>query len=218
MKKTKIETNVDLDTDGQSDSLLWEIVKTVGVFLVAIIIFRFYIFQPFLVKGTSMEPNYHDGQYLVVNELAYHVGNPKRGDVVVFKHPEPACTDFVESNYINQVFLQGPCTNYIKRVIGLPGETVVVRDGKVFVKNADNPNGFQLNEDYIVAGTPTLGDQTKTLGKNEYFVLGDNRYPNASSDSREWGVLPRKNITGKANFILYPFSDLTVLHTATYSK
>jgi signal peptidase I len=218
VSKTKIQTNVDLDQGTSTDNLLWEILKTVGVFLVAIIIFRFYIFQPFLVKGTSMEPNFHDGQYLVVNELAYHLGSPKRGDVVVFKHPEPACTDFIEANYINQVFLQGPCTNYIKRVVGVPGETVIVKDGKVYVKNEKNPNGFELDEKYIVSGTPTLGDQTRTLGKDEYFVLGDNRYPNASSDSREWGVLPRKNITGKAAFILYPFDDLTVVKRASYAN
>lgn len=212
MSKKKIETNVDLDTDGKGDNLIWEIVKTVGVFLIAIIIFRFYIFQPFLVKGTSMEPNFHDGQYLVVNEFSYHIGSPKRGDVVVFKHPEPACTDFIAGGYINRVFMQGPCTNYIKRVIGLPGDTVVVKEGKVFVNNKE------LDEDYIVAGTPTLGDQTKTLGKDEFFVLGDNRYPNASSDSREWGVLPRGNITGKAAFILYPFDDLTVVKKVDYAK
>jgi signal peptidase I len=208
--KTKIETNVDLDADS-GDSLIWEIVKTVGVFLLAIIIFRFYIFQPFLVKGTSMEPNFHDGQYLVVNEFSYHVSDPKRGDVVVFKHPEPSCTEFVESNYFNRVFRQGPCTNYIKRVVGLPGETVIIKDGKVFVKNDKNSNGFELDEDFIVSGIPTLGDSTTTLGKDEYFVLGDNRYPNASSDSREWGVLPRKNITGKVGLILYPFNNITVV-------
>lgn len=215
MAKTKIDTSANLEEE-RNDSLFWEIAKTVGIFLLAIILFRFYLFQPFLVKGTSMEPNFHDGEYLIVNELSYHISNPKRGDVVVFKHPEPACTDFVNSNYFNRVFLQGPCTNYIKRVVGLPGETVTIKDGNVFVKNDKNPNGFQLSEKYIVAGTPTLGNQTVTLGKDEFFVLGDNRYPNASSDSREWGVLPRKNVTGKAGVILYPFSDFELVPQPAY--
>jgi len=213
-KNNHFETSADLDRG--SGGLIWEIVKTIGFLLLAIVIFRFYILQPFMVKGISMEPNFHENQYLVVNELSYNLGSPKRGDAVVFKHPEPACNDFVNSNYINRVFLQGPCINYIKRVIGLPGETVVIKDGKVYIKNSENPEGFELKESYIVPGLQTLGNQTRTIGKNEFFVLGDNREPNASSDSREWGILPRTHIVGKAWIILYPFNQAELLKRPGY--
>lgn len=203
------------------DRFLWELFKTVGLLLIATIIFRFYLLQPFLVKGISMEPNFHEGQYLIVNEIAYHLGSPKRGDVVVFKHPEPACNDFIGKNYINRVFLSNilpdaPCVNYIKRVIGLPGETVVIRDGKIIIKNSQHPEGFQLKESYIIQDLETLGNQTRTLGKNEYFVLGDNREPNASSDSREWGPLPKTHIVGKVWLILYPPNQAGTIKSPSY--
>lgn len=216
MAKKDVEIVTSADLEQGDGNLIWEIIKTVGIFLIAIVFFRFYLFQPFLVKGSSMEPNFHEGEYLVVNELNYHLGSPKRGDVVVFKHPEPACSDFVNASYVNRVFLQGPCTNYIKRVIGLPGETVTVRDGNVYIKKKGSSTEEQLKESYIVENTPTLGNQTRTMGENEFFVLGDNRYPNASSDSREWGVLPRSHITGKAFILLYPFDKLGVVKSPSY--
>lgn len=195
----------------ETASLIWEVFKTIGGILLFLVIFRFYLFQPFSISGSSMEPNYHDSDYLIVNELTYHFGNPKRGDVVVFKHPDPACTDFVNKSYVNRVFFQGPCENYIKRVIGMPGETVKIEDGKVIVKNKENPNGFTLEEEYIVPNIRTYGSQERTLGKDEYYVLGDNRMPNASSDSREWGPLPKNNIVGKAAVILLPVNRFQVI-------
>jgi signal peptidase I len=181
----------------------WQLVKSIGGFLLALIIIRFYVFQPFTISGASMEPSFFDKEYLIVNELTYQFSAPKRGDVVIFRHPEPSCNDHVESNYINRVFFQGTCSNYIKRVIGLPGETVSIKDGKIVVVDAEN-NAQTLSEDYILSNIPTLGNQTVTLNKDEYFVLGDNRNPNASSDSREWGVLPRTHIVGKAMAVLLP--------------
>lgn len=201
----------------ETQGMTWEIIKTIGSILLFLVIFRFYIFQPFSIKGSSMEPNFHDGEYLVVNEFTYLIGSPKRGDVVVFKHPEPACSDFVEANYINRVFLQGPCSNYIKRVIALPGETVTIKNGQVIITNKENPSGFTLNEKYLPSDFTTLGNQTKTLGKDEYYVLGDNRTPNASSDSREWGVLPRSHIVGKGMVILLPVDQFEILKRPAYS-
>jgi signal peptidase I len=196
--------------------IFWEVIKTVGGILLFLIIFRFYLFQPYTISGSSMEPNFHDGEYIVVNELSYNLGKPKRGDAVVFKHPDPSCTDFVNKGYINRIFFQGPCSNYIKRVIGLPGETVSIKDGKITVKNKENPNGFVLNEKYIVPNVRTYGNQEVTLANDEYYVLGDNRNPNASSDSREWGPLPRKYMVGKAMVILLPANSFEVVKTPTY--
>lgn len=212
-KKSPIETSADIA--GEGGSLIWELIKTIGGILLFLVIFRFYIFQPFSISGSSMEPNFHDNEYLIVNELSYHFSDPKRGDVVVFKHPEPACNDFVSSNYFNRVFFQGPCNNYIKRVVGLPGETVTVKDGKITVKNTKNPSGFTLNEAYT-ANIPVLGNQIVELKKDEYYVVGDNRNPNASSDSREWGPLPRTHIVGKAFVILLPVDRFNVVKRPTY--
>jgi signal peptidase I len=163
-----------------------------------------------------MEPSFQDKEYLIVNEFSYHVKAPKRGDVVIFKHPEPACNDFIKASYINKVFLQGPCSNYIKRIVALPEETVQIKDGKVIVKNKDNPNGLTLDEEYVLSGVPTLGNISKELKKDEYFVLGDNRNPNASSDSREWGVLPRTHIVGKASVVLLPFDQFQIVKKPKY--
>lgn len=196
--------------------IFWEVIKTVGGILLFLIIFRFYLFQPYTISGSSMEPNFHDGEYIVVNELTYNISNPKRGDAVVFKHPEPSCNDFINKSYINRIFFQGPCSNYIKRIVGLPGETVSIKDGKVFVKNSENPAGFELKEEYIVNGIRTYGNQELELGKDEYYVLGDNRNPNASSDSREWGVLPEKHIVGKAMVILLPVQSFEVVKRPSY--
>lgn len=211
MIKPKTKTTTSADIQKPEGNLIWEVAKTIIGLLFFLVIFRFYVFQPFSISGNSMEPSFHDKEYLIVNEFSYHVGSPKRGDVVIFKHPEPACNDFVASNYINRVFLQGPCSNYIKRIVGLPNETVQIRDGKVTITNKDNPSGMVLDEKYILPGIPTLGNISRTLGKNEYFVLGDNRTPNASSDSREWGVLPRSHIVGKAFTVLLPFDQFEVV-------
>lgn len=196
------KTKTDIDTK-EVGGIAWQIFKTIGGLILALIIIRFYIVQPFTISGASMEPSFFDKEYIIVNEISYHLGDPHRGDVVIFRHPEPACNSYIEKSYLNRVFFQGPCNNYIKRVVGLPGETVIIRDGKVAVKDTSGVE-TQLDEDYIATNIPTLGNQTVTLGKDEYFVLGDNRNPNASSDSREWGVLPRNHIIGKAMLVLLP--------------
>lgn len=163
-----------------------------------------------------MEPSFFNEEYLIVDELSYRLGSPKRGDVVIFRHPEPACNSHIESGYLNKVFIQGPCSNYIKRVIGLPGETVIIRDGKVVVKSPGDKSGLTLNEDYIAKNIPTLGNQTVVLGDDEYFVLGDNRNPNASSDSREWGVLPKSHIIGRALIVLLPPDKFGIVKKVEY--
>lgn len=183
--------------------LVKQIFMSMGGLILAAIIIRFYIVQPFSISGSSMEPTFHDKEYILVNELSYLLGSPKRGDVVIFRHPTPACNEFIDKSYLNQVFFQGPCSNYIKRVVATPGETIIIRDGKVTVKTVEGEE-LVLDEEYILSNIPTLGNQTITLKDDEYYVLGDNRNPNASSDSREWGVLPESHILGKALVVLLP--------------
>ena len=193
--------------DKENFLFLRELLKTILYVSLIVIVVRFFVIQPFVVKGKSMEPNFHDNEYLFVDEISYDVSAPKRGDVVVFKHPEPTCTAFVNLNFINRIFRQGPCTNYIKRIIGLPGETVKIQNGTVTIKNTKDPSGFVLNETYVPSDTKLLGDMEVKVEKDKYFVLGDNRQPNASSDSREWGTLPKNHITGKAWLRVLPFNE-----------
>ncbi|MDO8507989.1 MAG: signal peptidase I [bacterium] len=195
-----------------------EIIKTILIVSVLIIVVRFFIIQPFIVKGSSMEPNFHDNEYIFVEELSSRIFGLHRGEVIIFKHPENQCDSFISKSVINRTFLQGPCTNFIKRIIGVPGETVVIKDGTVTIKNKEHPDGFVLNESYIPKSDnyKLLGSINKTLGKNEYFVLGDNRQPNASLDSREWGVLPKDHITGKAWIRILPINELGLIPHPKY--
>ena len=160
---------------------IWETTKIVIISLAIIIPVRYYLIQPFFVRGASMEPTFDNGQYLVVNEIGYRLSQPERGEVIVFKYP------FDKSQY------------YIKRIVGLPGEKVEVKDGAVFI------NGVELDESsYLPKATFTIGEAAFDLKADEYFVLGDNRQ--ASSDSRQWGVLPADNIVGQVWLRAWPLS------------
>jgi len=164
----------------------WEVAKIVITSLAIVLPIRYFLIQPFFVRGASMEPNFDNGQYLIVNEIGYRFSEPERGEVVVFKFPNDT------SQY------------YIKRIVGLPGETIEVKDGQVIIFNQDFPKGMALEEfDYQVKGT-TFGELKVVLDKNEYFVLGDNRQ--ASFDSRQWGALPKENIVGRVWLRAWPFN------------
>jgi len=167
------------------------IIETLKFSIIAILIvlpFRIFIAQPFLVSGASMSPNFETGHYLIVDQLSYNFTEPKRGEVVVFKYPKD------------------PKKFFIKRIIGLPNETIKIEGQKVFIKNEESPNGFELNEPYI----ENIGHNKSeiSLGKDEYFVMGDNRP--ASSDSRVWGSLSRELIVGRAFLRLFPFNKIKV--------
>jgi signal peptidase I len=189
----------------------WELSKTIIGVVLFVIVFRFFVIQPFYVIGSSMEPSFQNGDYLFVDEFTYHFRGAKRGEVIVFRHPEEECTAYVDKAPIIRNVFEGPCKSYIKRVIGLPGETVEIKDGKVKIFNQKNPNGFVLDEKYIESGVMTLGGQKVTLNKDQYYVLGDNRLPNASSDSREWGPLTPKYIVGKVFVRLLPTSKIGLI-------
>lgn len=194
----------------------WEIIKTILGVALFVVFFRFFVIQPFYILGNSMLPDFHEGEYLFIDEASYHFRAPARGEVVVFRHPDELCNAFVNNNKLLKTVVQGPCKSYIKRVIGLPGETIMVRDGKVTVINDENPSGLVLDEDYIRVDVKTLGNLNVTLEKDEFFVLGDNREPNASSDSREWGPLKKDFIIGRAWLRLLPFADMGFIHKSEY--
>lgn len=177
-----------------------DLVKVLLISLAIILPVRYFVAQPFIVSGSSMEPTFYTGEYLIINELSYHLHQPERGDVIVFKYPKD------NTQY------------FIKRIIGLPGETVKIQDDKVIVINAQNPNGFALNETYLPAGDTTFpyGDNIRTLGSDEYFVLGDNRL--ASSDSRFWGPVPSNDIVGKVFIRAFPFQSFRKFNHVEYSK
>ncbi len=166
-------------------TFVWETVKIVVISLAIIIPVRYYLIQPFFVRGASMEPNFDNGQYLVINEIGYRFDNPQRGDVIVFKYP------------------LDPSQYYIKRIVGLPGEIVEIKDSRVFI------NSLRLDEkSYLSEGMTTEGETRIELGNEEYFVLGDNR--KASSDSRRWGALPEENIVGQVWIRAWPFNQAEV--------
>lgn len=167
-------------------------VKEIATFLVLAVIIvlpiRFFVAQPFVVEGESMYPTFNSGDYLIVDELTYRLHPPRRGDVIVFRYPG------------------NPSVFYIKRVIGLPGETVSIDHGAVSVKKADGST-LKLDEPYVVAEDATYTEST-AIGQGQYFVMGDNRP--RSSDSRVWGLLPENDIMGRAFLELLPASRIAL--------
>lgn len=174
---------------------IFEIFKIVIIALAIVIPIRYFLFQPFFVRGQSMEPNFENGDYLIIDELSYRFSDPKRGDVVVFKYPN------------------NPSQRYIKRIIGLSGETIEIRDNKVIIYSQQ---GSQILDetDYLSSNTQTPGELRVSLDGEEFFVLGDNR--SVSSDSRRWGALKRENIVGKVFIRAWPFTALTRIEAPTY--
>lgn len=162
---------------------LWEIVQTL---LMAIILYFLIdtVVGRVRVENISMQPTLHEGEFILVNKLAYRLGNFHRGDIVVFHYP------------------RDPAEDFIKRVIGLPGDTVVIENGQVMV------NGQVLDEPYIKA--PPQYTNTWQVPEGQVFVLGDNR--NQSSDSHSWGFVPRANFVGKALVIYWPLQELRILN------
>jgi signal peptidase I len=182
--------------EGQQDTYFTELLKLAVVAALIILPIRFFVAQPFIVSGASMDPTFASGQYLIVDELSYHLGDPTRGDVVIFRYPKD------------------PKQFFIKRVIGLPGETVHIQNGKVSVTKVDGTE-VTLDESYV----KNLGNGSnmdKKLSGTEYFVMGDNRPE--SSDSRTWGTLPRENIVGRAFLRLLPLQNLSILPGSTVSQ
>lgn len=179
-------------------NFVFEIVKIVVISLVIIIPIRYFLIQPFYVKGASMEPSFYDREYLIVNEISYRFSEPKRGDVIVFRYP------------------RNPQEYFIKRVIGLPGEKIKIEDGGIYIYNADNPRGIMLEEPYLPEETKTYGltKEIISLGENEYYVFGDNR--NSSKDSRSFGPVDKSFIIGKVLLRGWPFNRAGLFESVEY--
>jgi len=161
----------------------WEVFQVVIIALVIVLPIRYFVFQPFIVKGASMEPNFHDGDYLVVDELSYRFREPERGEIIVFKYP------------IDQ------SQRFIKRIIGLPMETIELKGSTVYITDKFG-NTTILNETDYPIETSIFNGRKMSLGKDEYFVLGDNR--GHSFDSRSWGVLSKDFIVGRTIIRAWP--------------
>jgi signal peptidase I len=167
-----------------------EIVQFALIALLIVLPIRMFIAQPFIVSGASMEETFHTGEYLIVDQVTYRFHEPTRGDVIIFRYP------------------RDPSKFFIKRIIGLPGDTITIDGSTVTIFNDTYPEGVELTESYIKSMEPNTV-QTETLGDREYFVMGDNR--DQSSDSRVWGVLQEENIIGRALVRLFPVNDVEIL-------
>ncbi len=167
--------------------------------MIIILPVRTFLAEPFMVSGSSMIPNFHDKDYLIVDRLSYRIHNPQRGDVIVLKFPKDTTQYF------------------IKRIIGLPGETVICEQGRVAVEASGEAAPQILAETYLPSTALTQNCKPKqVLGSDEYFVLGDNRM--ASSDSRVWGILPKDDIVGRVWLRIFPFHDFGFMATPSYAQ
>lgn len=166
----------------------WDTVRFAFIALLVVVPVRMFVAQPFFVSGASMAPTFSDRQYLIVDEISYRFIDPERGDVIIFKYPK------------------NPSQYFIKRVIGLPKETVIInQDGKVIIRDRHGAS-LSLNEPYVTFPKPDTVEVA--LGPDEYFVMGDNRA--GSYDSRLWGPLDRDLIVGRALVRLFPLSMIDI--------
>ena len=180
-------------------TFIFEVVKVVVISLAIIIPVRYFLIQPFYVKGASMEPSFYDHEYLIIDEISYRFRVPSRGEIVVFKYPKD------------------PRQYYIKRIVGLPGEKVEIKDGDVYIYTKETNRRVKLDENYLPADLDTISSKEgiTEIGKNEYYVLGDNR--GHSKDSRSFGSVRDSFIVGKVMFRGWPFSRMGTFDVPEYS-
>lgn len=166
-------------------SVIWEWVETIAIAIVLALVIRTFLIQPFYIPSGSMEPTLGIGDKIIVNKLGSFFKDPQRGQVIVFKYPVDPSQDFV------------------KRVVGLPGETIEIKDSRVYI------DGEVLEEEYLPEGLSYGDFGPVTVPEDAYFMLGDNR--DNSQDSRVWGPLPRNLVTGKAILIFWPADRISVI-------
>lgn len=180
---------------GQIASFFLELLKVALLAGVTILLVRYFLFKPFYVKGKSMQPSFYEHDYLIIDELTYRFKEPLRGEVIVFRPP----------NDVNEY--------YLKRVIGLPGERVVIENGRVIIYNNEHLQGILVDEVYLEE--ETVGDISVTLGDDEYFVLGDNR--DESLDSRRFGAIHKDAIVGRVWLRGLPLHRIGLFDMPTYN-
>jgi len=186
-EQIKIEEETqEKKTDWQS---FWELVRFAFIALIIVIPIRVFVAEPFIVSGNSMVPTFTNRDYLIIDKISYKLGTPKRDDVVVFRYP----TD--------------PTKFFIKRIIGLPNETVDIKGSDVTITNNEQQGSFKLDQPFVK--NTSNNDEHIVLKNDEYFVLGDNR--NASSDSRAWGPVKREFFVGRAFLRLLPINKIDLL-------
>jgi len=176
---------------------LWsalEVLETIIISVGAVFIIRTFLFQPFLVSGTSMQPTFSNGDYLLVDEISYRFRAPQRGEVIVFNSPT------------NEGY-------FIKRIIGLPNEKVQIKNGQIEIFNTQGQE-IALKENYLLLGLKTAGNSEVVLKPNQYFVLGDNR--DYSFDSRSWGPLDSNRIIGIVKLRIWPLTTAMAFSQPTY--
>ncbi len=186
--KSNNETDNSINNEQKQTSFLWDAVKFAILAIVIVLPIRMYVASPFIVSGSSMEPTFSTGNYLIVDQISYRFENPARGEVIVFRYPND------------------PSKFFIKRILGLPGETIKIQSGEIFIKNQKEDKYTKLDEPYLKY--LKHDNLITTLKSNEYFMMGDNR--DASSDSRSWGPLRKEFITGKVLVRLLPIAKAGV--------
>ncbi len=173
-------------------SWVFELAKGLIILIIFLVLIHFFVVTIFVVNGASMEKNFSDGEYLLTDRISYILGQPKRGDAVVLRFPgDPEHQ------------------KYIKRLIGLPGEKISIKNGKVYINNQE------LTEIYLSSGMMTEPDMEKQLANNEYFLMGDNRIN--SSDSRTWGTCVKNDFIGKAFLRIFPPSKWSLVEFPIYN-
>lgn len=188
-------------------SFILELLKVFFLAFIIIVPIRVFLFQPFFVQGASMEPNFEDGQYLIVNEFGYKETKVGLINKVLFS--VDSFKDFARDDVAVFRFPKKRSEFFIKRIIGLPGEKIEVKNNQIKIFNDANPDGLVLDESqYLSPAVKTFGDLTITLKEDEYFVMGDNRM--FSSDSRYWGPVNKADIVGKVIFRAWPLNNIKI--------
>ncbi|MCD6471074.1 signal peptidase I [bacterium] len=184
-----------------NSSIVGFILDIVKIAIITVLIvwpIHHFIFQPFLVRGISMEPTFENNDYLLIEEISYKFENPQRGDVIVFRSP------------------RNPREYLIKRIIGLPNERVVIKDSNIYIYNQQYKYGLKLEENYLLPGMSTYGNIDIKLKPDEYYVLGDNR--EASLDSRSFGPIHRSEIVGRVWLRGWPLKRVGKFASPNYNN
>ena len=174
-----------------------ELVHIIVISLAIIIPIRYFLIQPFYVKGASMEPNFYDHEYLIIDEISYRLRKPQRGEIIVFKYPND------------------PSQYFIKRILGMPGESIEIKDGRIRVYKNEDSVGYYLDEGQYLSNIEGLTNKKFNLGEDEYLVLGDNRP--SSLDSRIFGPIHERSIIGRVWLRGWPITKFRIFHTPEYN-